>query len=90
MEKGQNRSSAVGNFLSSPYATLAFRVVLGSVFLGAGATKIVNPGSLATAIRSYELSVPEWFVSLWAHTLPYLEVLLGLYLLASLFTKISA
>jgi putative oxidoreductase len=90
MEKGQSRFSAVDGFLSSPYATLASRVVLGGVFLVAGATKIANPGSLAAAIRSYELPLPEWFVSLSTHALPYLEVLLGLYLLAGLFTKISA
>jgi putative oxidoreductase len=90
MEKGQNRFSAVGGMLSSPYATLASRIILGGVFLVAGATKIPYPGALAVAIRSYELPLPEWFVSLSAHALPYLEVLLGLYLLAGLFTKISA
>jgi len=81
---------AVGGLLSSPYATLASRIVLGGVFLVAGATKIPNPGSLAAAIRSYELALPEWFVSLSAHALPYVEVLLGLYLLVGLFTKVSA
>src|SRR5215210_7525230 len=90
MNKGQKRFSAVGRLLSSPYASLLSRVVLGGVFLFAGATKIPNPGSLAASIRSYELPLPEWVVSLSAHALPYLEVLLGLYLLAGLFTKISA
>ncbi len=90
MEKGQNRFSAVGGLLSSPYATLASRIILGGVFLVAGATKIANPGALAAAIRSYELSLPEWFVSLSAHALPYLEVLLGPYVLAALFTRVSA
>lgn len=90
MEKGQNGFSAVGGFLSSPYASLVSRIVLGGVFLVAGATKIPAPGALAASIRSYELSLPEWFVSLSAHALPYLEVLLGLYLLAGLFTKASA
>jgi putative oxidoreductase len=90
MKKGQNGSSAVGGLLSSPYATLASRIVLGGVFVVAGATKIPNPGALASAIRSYELPLPELFVSLSAHALPYFEVLLGAYLLAGLFTKISA
>jgi putative oxidoreductase len=90
MDKGQNAFSAVGRLLSSPYATLASRIVLGGVFFVAGATKIPNPGSLAGAIRSYELPLPEWFVSLSAHALPYLEVMLGLYLLVGLFTKVSA
>ena len=34
--------------------------------------------------------MPEWFVSLSAHALPYLELLLGLYLLVGLFTRVSA
>jgi len=90
MDKGQKRFSAVGKLLSSSYASLVSRVVLGGVFLFAGATKIPGPGSLAASIRSYELGLPEWFVTLSAHALPYLEVLLGLYLLAGLFTKASA
>jgi putative oxidoreductase len=90
MDKGQNAFSAVCGLLSSPYATLASRIVLGGVFVVAGATKIPNPGALAAAIRSYELPLPEWFVSLSAHALPYLEVMLGLYLIAGLFTKVSA
>jgi hypothetical protein len=52
MDKGQKASSAVGGLLSSPYPTLASRIVLGGVFSVAGATKIPNPGSLAAAIRS--------------------------------------
>ena len=76
----------MSGFLSSSPASLVSRVLLGGVFLVAGATKIPNPAS----IRSYELPLPEWFVSLSSHALPYLEVMLGLYLLAGLFTKVSA
>ena len=90
MDKGQRRFSTVGKLLSSPYASLVSRVVLGGVFLVAGATKISDPGALAASIRSYELGLPEWFVSLSAHALPYLEVLLGHYVLAGLFTRVSA
>jgi putative oxidoreductase len=90
MDKGQKRFSAVGRLLSSPYASLVSRVVLGGVFLFAGATKIPDPGALAASIRTYELGLPEWFVSLSAQALPYLEVQLGLYVLAGLFTRASA
>jgi putative oxidoreductase len=90
MDKGQKRFSALGKLLSGSYATLVSRLVLGGVFLFAGASKIFDPGSLAASIRTYELGLPEWFVSLSAHALPYLEVLLGLYLLAGLFTRTSA
>jgi putative oxidoreductase len=90
MEEGQNRFSTAKGFLSSSHASLVSRVLLGGVLLVAGATKIANPGALAASIRSYELGLPEWFVSLSSHALPYLEVMLGLYLLAGLFTKVSA
>lgn len=78
------------NLLLNPRVSLLSRAILGGVFLYAGATKIFDPGGLAASIRSYELSLPEWFVSLSAYSLPYLEVMLGLYLLAGLFTRVSA
>ena len=91
MEKGQEtRFSAARGLLAAPYATLVSRLVLGGVFVVAGATKIPDPGGLAASIRSYGLPLPEWFVSLSAYALPYLEVMLGLYLLAGLFTRTSA
>lgn len=72
------------------YVSLLCRLILGGVFAYAGAIKILDPGGLAASIRSYGLGLPEWFVSLSAHALPYLEVLLGLYLILGLFTKASA
>jgi putative oxidoreductase len=89
-KEGQNRISTARRFLVSSYATLLSRIILGGVFLVAGASKILDAGALAASIRSYELPLPEWFVSLSAHALPLLEVLLGLYLLAGLFTRLSA
>lgn len=60
------------------------------MFLLAGVTKALDPGGLAASIRTYELGLPEWFVSVSAFGLPYLEILLGLYLLIGLFTRVSA
>jgi putative oxidoreductase len=73
-----------------PYISLVCRLILGGVFLFAGASKIVDPGSLAASIRSYALPLPEWFVTFCAYLLPYLEVMLGLYLMAGLFTRACA
>ena len=88
--KGQKRSLVVRDLLSGPYATLISRLVLGGVFLVAGVTKALDAGGLAASIRSYGLALPEWFVSLSAFGLPYLEILIGLYLVVGLFTKFSA
>lgn len=88
--KGQNHFSIARGILANSYSTLISRLVLGGVFLVAGVTKALDPGGLAASIRSYELALPEWFVSLSAYGLPYLEILIGLYLIAGLFTKLSA
>lgn len=88
--KGQNDSSTLSNLLANSYATLISRLILGGVFLFAGISKALDPGALASSIRSYGLGLPEWFVSLSAYSLPYLEIILGLYLLVGLFTKSSA
>ncbi len=76
--------------LLGSHATLVSRVVLGGVFLVAGVTKAFDPGGLASSIRTYELGLPEWFVTFSAVSLPYLEIMLGLYLISGLFTKPSA
>jgi len=80
----------VRGLLVSVYLSLVSRLVLGGVFLYAGASKAFDTGGLATSIRSYGLGLPEWFVSLSAHSLPLIEVLLGAYLLVGLFTRPSA
>lgn len=90
MVKGQTRSQALRNFFSNSYAVLASRLLLGGVFVAAGVPKILDPGAFAVAIRSYELALPEWFVSFSAYALPYAEVLIGLYLVLGLFTKPTA
>lgn len=78
------------SFLANSYAILVSRLVLGGVFIAAGIPKILDPGAFAGAIRSYGLSLPEWFVSFSAYALPYAEVLIGLYLVFGLFTKPTA
>lgn len=87
---GKSKGSRWWGFLTGSRATLISRLVLGGVFLVAGATKVADPGGLAASIRSYGLSLPEWFVSASAYALPLLEVMLGLYLIVGLFAKISA
>ena len=83
-------SSVLLRILTNPYVSLASRLILGGVLLYAGVSKVFDPGALAASIRSYELPLPEGFVTLWAHALPLLEILLGLYLLIGLFSRASA
>lgn len=88
-EKGGGRRSAVRALLASAYLSFTSRLLLGGVFLYAGASKVLDPGGLAVSIRSYGLGLPEWFVTFSAYSLPLIEVLLGIYLLVGLFTRTS-
>jgi hypothetical protein len=66
-KKARATLHAMRGLLTNLYLSLASRLVLGGVFLYAGAAKVFDPGGLAASIRSYGLGLPEWFVTLSAH-----------------------
>lgn len=80
----------VWDFLRGPYPTLVSRLGLGGIFFLAGLTKLGVPTSFAESIRAYEMALPELLVQIMAVGLPPLEVGLGVWLLAGLFTRFAA
>ena len=68
---------------------LIVRVLLGGLLLVAGALKIGHPAELASNIAGFRL-LPAAIVGPLALALPYIEVLLGAYLVAGLFTRTAA
>jgi len=69
--------------------TAVARWLLGALLVWAGALKIGHPVDLASAIAGFRL-LPAALAAPLAVILPYFEVLLGLYLLAGLFTRVAA
>lgn len=65
------------------------RWLLGALLVWAGALKIGHSVDLATAIAGFRL-LPPGLVAPLAVILPFFEVLLGLYLIAGLFTRVAA
>jgi uncharacterized membrane protein YphA (DoxX/SURF4 family) len=63
-------------FCSSPVLSLAFRAILGSLFLYAGIAKIVDPMGFALSIYNYKL-LPDGLINVAAILLPWLEVIVG-------------
>ena len=70
-------------------AVLVVRVVVGSLLLAAGALKVGHAANVAAAIAGFRL-LPATVVGPLAIALPYLELLVGAYLIAGLFTRAAA
>lgn len=70
-------------------AVFVVRVLLGGVLVAAGALKVGHPAELAASIASFRLLSPA-IVGPLALALPYVELLLGAYLVAGLFTRAAA
>ena len=70
-------------------AGLLARVVVGVVWVVAGALKLPDPNENVRAVRAYRL-LPESVVPVVGHGLPVLEILVGLCLLLGLLTRVAA
>jgi uncharacterized membrane protein YphA (DoxX/SURF4 family) len=63
---------------------LVLRLLLGGIFLWAGLSKVAEPMQTLATIYSYQIVVPDGLASAIAHTLPWLEILIGVALLLGL------
>jgi uncharacterized membrane protein YphA (DoxX/SURF4 family) len=68
---------------------LAARLVVGGVWIWAGAIKLPDPESSVTAVRAYQL-LPLELADAVGRILPMLEVVIGACLLLGLLTRMSA
>jgi uncharacterized membrane protein YphA (DoxX/SURF4 family) len=76
----------MNNFLSNKYLQFLFRIILGFVFIYAGILKISDPAGFSEVINNYKL-LPLLFVNFFAITLPWIEVVAGLFLLFGISVK---
>lgn len=68
---------------------LLARLVLGGVFLVAGALKVTTPEAMAKATQAYQV-LPHDLAAYVGYALPTIEIILGLLLLLGLFTRVAA
>jgi uncharacterized membrane protein YphA (DoxX/SURF4 family) len=76
-------------FLRGPYPTLVSRAVVGGVFLLTGILKALDVPSFEHSIQAYQM-VPAVLVPVMANGLPWLEIVVGAYVLAGLYRRWSA
>ena len=72
--------------MNNKYLLLLFRVIVGFVFIYAGILKISDPAGFSDAINNYDI-LPLSFVNFFAITLPWIEVVAGLFLLFGISVK---
>lgn len=65
------------------------RLILGGLFLAAGLSKVGAPLQTLGTIYSYQIVIPDWVANIIAHTLPWMEILLGLAMLAGLWLPVT-
>jgi uncharacterized membrane protein YphA (DoxX/SURF4 family) len=74
---------------TAAWAAFVCRVLVGLVFVVAGATKLAALGSFTATLLAYAV-LPVWAIRPLALTLPWVEVAIGGYLLAGLFARPAA
>jgi len=73
----------------SPWLATAGRLVLGAVFVVAGALKVPDPAAAVRAVRAYQL-LPEPLVATVAFGMPVIEIAIGLALVVGVFVRTAA
>ncbi len=76
----------MNKLLSNKYLLFLFRIIVGFVFIYAGILKISDPVGFSDAINNYDL-LPLLFVNFFAITLPWIEVVAGLFLMFGISVK---
>jgi uncharacterized membrane protein YphA (DoxX/SURF4 family) len=78
-----SRATAIG------HVVLVLRLAIGAIFLVAGVSKVGHAAEFAAQIAGFQL-LPQAVIAPMALVLPFLEILLGGYLVVGLFTRASA
>ena len=65
-------------------AILTLRIILGVIFLWAGLSKVGEPMQTLATVYSYQIVLPDGLASAIAHTLPWVEIAIGVALIFGL------
>ena len=79
----------VKDIFRDKHTALVFRMVLGIVFVYASLDKITNPQNFSQIIYNYKI-LPSFLINIFALTLPWVELICGLFLIGGIFVESSA
>ena len=77
------------HLLNNPVTCLILRLVVGIIFSFSGITKILGHSQFITIAINYNI-IPENLATIYATILPWIEFIIGGYLILGIFTKFCA
>ncbi len=80
---------SIFSLYANPYVSVIFRWAVGLIFIYASVDKLLNPLAFGVAVYNYKI-LPGGFINLVAITLPWLELICGILLIAGLFPRAAA
>lgn len=73
---------------SHPYINLGLRIVVGGIFILSAVSKLLTHTKFVEIVREYDL-LPDVLASTYGNTLPWVELIVGVYLLLGIFRRPS-
>jgi len=77
------------DIFADKHTALVFRMMLGLLFVYASLDKIANPQNFAQIVYNYKI-LPSFLVNIFAITLPWVELICGLFLIGGIFLESSS
>lgn len=79
----------IKSLISNVYLNLGLRVVVGVIFILSAVSKLLTHTKFVEIVREHDL-LPDTLASIYGNTLPWVELIIGVYLLLGIFRRPSA
>ena len=79
----------ISTLLFNRYLALILRLILGIMFIVSAQSKLPHHSEFVIIVKDYEL-LPAWLASAYGNALPWIELLVGVYLVMGILTRLSA
>ena len=76
-------------FFTNKYFLFSIRIILGLIFIYSAITKMVDLNYFVKALENYKI-LPQETLNLFALVIPWIEMIIGIFLLLGFFVKESA
>lgn len=83
------KSTRIARFLANPYLHLALRLLIGVMFILSAISKLPHHTEFEGIVKDYDL-LPDTLAMAYANALPWVELLVGVYLILGVFIRPSA